>query len=132
MRSVGSLTLATLGAFFFGHMVEELAGALTRPKPLESAFEASIWSIIWLVMAGVAFFSTLRMRGATWAIVLPCGVMTVLALLAAVLFPGDASSHFGIEAASLLGLTLAIAHLRTRLDRAIDLWLTRLQPGASD
>jgi len=131
MRSAGSLTLATVGAFYFAAMVGGLAGALTRPKPLESVIEASVLSIFCLVMAGVAFFGAFRIRGATWAIVLPCGVMTVVALLAAVLF-GDASSHFGIQAASLLGLTLAIARLRTRLDRALDLWLTRLQPGAAD
>src|SRR5690242_20380895 len=101
MRTLGSLALAIVGTIFFGSAADLAARASTRGEPSESFLSAGLFFLI----AGVVLFFALAMRGATWAIVLPCGMSTALAALLA-LFD---EPHGWIIAASFLGLTFVMA-----------------------
>jgi hypothetical protein len=117
MRTLGSLALAVLGTLAFGSAADLAARALTRAEPSESFLSAGLFFLI----AGVVFFFALAMRGATWAIVLPCGISTALAALLA-LFD---EPHGWIITASTLALTFIMAALgrhrtrRRKLDNPI-------------
>src|SRR5262249_26152117 len=84
MRTFSSLGFATVGAFYFNDAVDDLADALTGLHRSASFLEAGIWFVILAAIAGFAFFFALRIGGATWAIVLPCGLLSALAALLAV------------------------------------------------
>jgi hypothetical protein len=108
MRTVGSLALAIVGAFFFETTVDMVADVLLGTQPPLAFLAAGIC----LVIAGVAFFLSLATRGAAWAIVLPCGIATVLAT------PNYGEPRGRIIAGSTLGLTFVMAGLgRSRAER---------------
>ncbi len=120
MRTFFSLASAIVGAFFFSELVSELADAATgagRSSLLEAGSFSIVFLIILAIIAVIAFFCALRIRGATWAIVLACGVMTALAAFLAFIFH---DSRIGIVAASSLVLTFVMHHLgRVRTDASL-------------
>jgi hypothetical protein len=112
MRTFGSLTLAIVGALAFEIAADLCKSALKSSEPSGTFLIAGIYSLI----AGVAFFFALAVRGATWAIVLPCAFATALAAIIAIL----GEPHGWIIAASTLGLTLLMAGLgRLRTEASI-------------
>lgn len=108
MRTFSSLALAIVGVFFYSDAVDELAGALTHARHSASFPEAGIWSIIFACIAGIAFFYALRMRGAIWALVLPCG-MAMASMSFLNLFVPDTQLRVGT--AAMLGLAVVLAIL---------------------
>jgi len=100
LRTVGSLLLAVVGAYAFG----VAASVVVEAKPDEPWF---LLAGAFLLIAGFAFFLALAIRGATWAIALPCGIATVPAAFSAL----GGEPHGWIVTASMLGLAFVMVGL---------------------